>query len=580
MRKWHGNPWAILLTLSTGFLMTLLDLTIVNIAIPSMIDQLDASLDEVLWVVNGYVLVLALLLITFGRLGDLRGQRNVFIVGVALFTVASLACGVAQTPGQLIAARLVQGLGAAALMPQTMAIIIATFPPQRRGTALGIWGAVAGLATVLGPTLGGLLITVLDWRWIFFINLPIGVGVLIAAYLFIPHVDLERRHRLDWAGVGIATAALFCFTFALTEGQRYEWSPWIWVMFAAGIALAVLFVAYQARHQDDEPLVPFELFRDRNFTIMNLVGAIVSIGIIGFFLPVTIYLQSVLGYSALKAGLVLAPSSVVSMVVAPIAGRMADRVGGKYILVGGLSLFAAGTTWFTLVADVGVSWTTFVAPMVVMGAGMGCIFAPMATEAMRGVPPRLAGAASGVNNTIRQVGSVIGSAAVGALLQNRLAAALREEATARAGQLPPAYRDPFVRGFEQAASGGLRGRRRADRCVADTAARPSGAGGRPDPPAQHAGVRRRLRTGDAPDAHAPDPRHPGRCAGLPRHAPAPAARRRRGVATRRGGHGRVAGRAGRRVPAAPRVAARGVRGVPEPDGGLPSARQPGGSGGG
>jgi EmrB/QacA subfamily drug resistance transporter len=455
MRKWHGNPWAILLTLSTGFLMTLLDLTIVNIAIPSMIDQLDASLDEVLWVVNGYVLVLALLLITFGRLGDLRGQRNVFIVGVALFTVASLACGVAQTPGQLIAARLVQGLGAAALMPQTMAIIIATFPPQRRGTALGVWGAVAGLATVLGPTLGGLLITLLDWRWIFFINLPIGVGVLVAAYLFIPQVDLERRHRLDWAGVGIATAALFCFTFALTEGQRYEWRPWIWAMFAAGLALAALFVAYQARHQDDEPLVPFELFRDRNFTIMNLVGALVSIGIIGFFLPVTIYLQSVLGYSALKAGLVLAPSSVVSMVVAPMAGRMADRVGGKYILVGGLSLFAAGTTWFTLVAEVGVSWTTFAAPMVVMGAGMGCIFAPMATEAMRGVPPRLAGAASGVNNTIRQVGSVIGSAAVGALLQNRLAEALREEATARAGQLPAAYRGPFVRGFEQAGSGGL-----------------------------------------------------------------------------------------------------------------------------
>jgi EmrB/QacA subfamily drug resistance transporter len=406
-------------------------------------------------VVNGYVLVLALLLITFGRLGDLRGQRNVFIAGVGLFTLASLACGLAQSPAQLIAARLVQGLGAAALMPQTMAIIIATFPPQRRGTALGVWGAVAGLATVLGPTVGGLLITTLDWRWIFFINLPIGVGVLVAAYLFIPHVDLERTHRLDWTGVGIATAALFCFTFALTEGQRYEWRPWVWAMLAAGLVLVGVFVAYQARHQDDEPLVPFELFHDRNFTIMNLVGAIVSIGIIGFFLPITIYLQSVLGYSALKAGLVLAPASLVSMVVAPIAGRMADRVGGKYILVGGLSLFAVGTGWFTLVSDVDVSWTVFLAPLMLMGVGMGCIFAPMATEAMRGVPPRLAGAASGVNNTIRQVGSVIGSAAVGALLQNRLAQTLPDEAAAHAGQLPPAYRDPFVAGFEQAASGGL-----------------------------------------------------------------------------------------------------------------------------
>jgi EmrB/QacA subfamily drug resistance transporter len=435
--------------------MTLLDLTIVNIAIPRMIDQLDASLDEVLWVVNGYVLVLALLLITFGRLGDLRGQRNLFIAGIALFTLASLACGLAQDPGQLIAARLVQGLGAAALMPQTMAIIIATFPPERRGTALGVWGAVAGLATVLGPTLGGLLITVLDWRWIFFINLPIGIGVLVASVLFIPNVDLERRHKLDWPGVGIATVALFCFTFALTEGQRYEWRPWIWVMFAAGLLLVGVFVLYQARRQDDEPLVPFALFRDRNFTIMNLVGAAVSVGIIGFFITITIYLQSVLGYSALKAGLVLAPSSVLSMVTAPFAGRFADKIGGKYILVGGLSLFAIGTGWFGAIAEVHVSWTRFLAPLVLMGVGMGCIFAPMATEAMRGVPPRLAGAASGLNNTIRQIGSVIGSAAVGALLQHQLATALREEATTRAGALPATYRGEFVDGFARAASGGL-----------------------------------------------------------------------------------------------------------------------------
>jgi EmrB/QacA subfamily drug resistance transporter len=455
MRKWHGNPWAILLTLSVGFLMTLLDVTIVNIALPQLIDQLDASLDEVLWVVNGYVLVLALLLITFGRLGDLRGQRNLFIVGVALFTLASLACGLARDPAQLIAARLVQGLGAAALMPQTMAIIVATFPAARRGAALGIWGAVAGLATVMGPTLGGLLITALGWRWIFFINLPIGVGVLVAAVLFIPNVDLERRHKLDWPGVGIATVALFCFTFALTEGQRYEWRPWIWGMFTAGLVLVGVFVAYQARRQDDEPLVPFALFRDRNFTIMNVVGAAVSVGIIGFFLTITIYLQSVLGYSALKAGLVLAPSSVMSMVVAPFAGRFADRVGGKYILVGGLSLFAVGTGWFAAVAEVDVSWTRFLAPLFLMGTGLGCMFAPMATEAMRGVPPRLAGAASGLNTTIRQVGSVIGTAAVGALLQHQLAAAMRDEATARAGGLPAGYREDFVGGFAQAARGGL-----------------------------------------------------------------------------------------------------------------------------
>src|SRR6476469_5679026 len=177
LSKWHGNPWAILITLSLGFFMTLLDLTIVNIAIPSMIDKLDASLDQILWVSNAYILVLAVLLITAGRLGDLWGKKNLFIAGVALFTLSSLVCGLAQDPTQLIAARAVQGLGAALLMPQTMSILIAVFPPERRGTALGVWGAVAGVSTIAGPTLGGLLFTHLDCPWILFGNIPIRVLV-------------------------------------------------------------------------------------------------------------------------------------------------------------------------------------------------------------------------------------------------------------------------------------------------------------------------------------------------------------------------------------------------------------------
>ena len=455
MRKWHANPWAVLLTLSLGFFMTLLDLTIVNIAIPSLIDQLHASLDQVLWVVNGYVLVLAVLLITAGRLGDVFGQRNVFIVGVALFTLASLACGVSQSPGELIAARLVQGLGAAALMPQTMALIIATFPADRRGTALGVWGAVAGLSTVAGPTLGGLLITAFSWRWIFFINLPVGLVVLVASVLFLPGLRVGRRHQLDWVGVGLVSAALFCLSFALTEGERYHWDGWIWALFAAGLVLVAGFLVQQRRAQSGEPLVPFVLFRDRNFTVMSGVGAAVSAGVIGFFIPITIFLQSVLGFSALKAGLVLAPASLVSMVVAPFAGRLSDRIGGVSILLAGLVMFAAGAGWVGAVSSPGMAWSPLLAPLVVMGAGMGCTFAPMATEAMRGVPPRLAGAASGVNNTLRQIGSVIGSAAVGALLQSRLATALTSEAVTRAGELPAGARVSFVAGFRDAAGGGL-----------------------------------------------------------------------------------------------------------------------------
>jgi EmrB/QacA subfamily drug resistance transporter len=435
--------------------MTLLDLTIVNIAIPSMVDKLDASLDEILWVINAYVLVLAVLLITAGRLGDLRGQRNIFIAGVAVFTIASLACGVSQNPAELIAARAVQGLGAAMLMPQTMAIIIATFPGDRRGAALGVWGAVAGVATIAGPTLGGLLVTAFDWRWIFFVNLPIGVIVLLMAVLLVPDARVERPHRLDIGGVVIATAALFCLTFALTEGQRYEWNVGIWALIGGAAALFVTFLLHQRSRQDGEPLVPFALFRDRNFTVMNFVGAAVSIGMIGIFLPMTIYLQDVLGYSSLKAGLVLAVISVVSMFLAPVAGRLSDRIGGKYILMTGLVAYAIGNIWILAVAGVDTNWVVFVPALVVSGFGVGLTFAPMATEAMRNVAPRLAGAAAGVNTTVRQVGSVIGAAAVGAVLQHQLASALRDEAAKRAGAVPAPYRSQVIAGFADAGKGGL-----------------------------------------------------------------------------------------------------------------------------
>lgn len=455
MSKWRGHPWAILLTLSLGFFMTLLDLTIVNIAIPSMTDKLHASLDEVLWVVNAYILVLAVLLITAGRLGDLWGKKNLFISGVALFTVASLACGIAQDPTQLIAARAVQGLGAALLMPQTMSIIIGVFPPERRGAALGVWGAVAGVSTIAGPTIGGLLVTSLDWRWIFFVNLPIGILVLAMAVPILPGRTPGVRHRFDIVGVLLASAALFCLTFALTEGQKYEWNAGIWGLIGAGLALFVIFVVQQRSRQDGEPLVPFSLFKDRNFTVLNLVGAAVSVGMVGMFLPMTIYLQSVLGFSALKAGLVMAPSSLVSMFLAPVAGRLSDRIGGKFILMGGLTLYGAGMVWIVLAAEVGTDWKAFIPALVVSGIGIGGVFAPMATEATRNVPPRLAGAASGVNNTIRQVGSVLGSAAVGAVLQNQLASSLRDEAATRSAALPADVRPGFVQGFANAAKSGL-----------------------------------------------------------------------------------------------------------------------------
>ncbi|MBT2212011.1 MFS transporter [Actinomadura sp. NEAU-AAG7] len=455
MSRWRGDPWAVLVTLSLGFFMTLLDLTAVNVAIPSMIDKLDASLDAVLWVINVYILVLAALLITAGRLGDLRGPRAMFVAGVALFTVASVLCGLAQDPAQLIAARAVQGLGAAALMPQTMTIIIATFPAERRGAALGVWGAVAGVATIAGPTLGGLLVSAAGWRWIFFVNVPIGAAVLVMALTLIPDVRPGRPHRLDVPGVALATAALLCLTFGLTEGQRYGWNAGIWALLAGAALLLAVFLAHQRTRQDDEPLLPFTLFRDRDFAVMSVVSAAVQVGMIGLFLPVMIYLQSVLGFSALKAGLVMAPGMVLSALVSPVAGRASDRLGGKYILMSGLALFAVGMAWLAAVADVGRTWQALQPPLAVAGLGIGCVFGPMVTVALRNVQPRMAGAASGVLNTIRQIGTITGSAAVGAILQNRLAGSLRDEASARAAGLPPDLRGRFVAGFDHAAKGGL-----------------------------------------------------------------------------------------------------------------------------
>ena len=460
MRKFYANPWAVLLVVSLGFFMTLLDLTIVNIAIPNLITNLHASLDDVLWVINAYALVLAVLVITAGRLGDLIGPRIMFTSGIAVFTAASAACGLAPNPGWLIAFRAVQGLGAAMLMPQTLTIITNTFPAERRGAAFGVWGAVAGVATIAGPTLGGLLVTAFDWRWIFYVNLPIGVIVLLITPIIIPDVRLGRRHRIDVPGVLLASAGLLAICYGLVEGQKYNWGTITGILsipaiLGVGVLLLIAFLVVQKLTQEQEPLVPFGLFRDRNYSVVNWVSGVLAIGIMGIFLPLTIYFQSVLGFSALKAGLVMAPASLMSIFVAPVAGRMADRIGGKFILMTGLILFGAGMGWLALITHPASSWPIFEAPLAVAGFGMGCIFAPLTTVAMRNVDPRMAGAASGVLNTVRQVGQVIGVAAVGALLQNRLVSSIANQAAVRSAALPPRVRGRFVSEIDSSARSGI-----------------------------------------------------------------------------------------------------------------------------
>jgi EmrB/QacA subfamily drug resistance transporter len=459
MAQARTNPWLVLLVLTTGFFMILLDTTIVNVAIPAMSTGLNTTLDQILWVLNAYILVYAVLLITAGRLGDLFGQRNLFALGLFVFTVASALCGFSQNPTQLIAARILQGVGGALLTPQTLAILTSIFPPERRGAAFGLWGGVAGLATLAGPTVGGAIITYIDWRWIFFINVPIGIAALIATFLVIPDLRPGRQHGWDFVGTIVATAGLFAIVFGLIEGQRYSWGqiesyPFtIPEVIGAGVMLMILFIIWE-RFQA-EPLVPLSLFADRNFTVANWIAAAISFGMLSAFLPITIYLQSVRGFSALVAGLTLAPMSLTSMLTAPFAGRLADRIGGKYILMTGISLFTVGIGLIAYVAGPDSTWINFLVPAVIAGAGIGMTFAPMTTIAMRNIEPRVAGAASSVLNTIRQLGAAIGSAVIGAILQNQLATTLHNQAVARSTTLPAAFRDQFVAAFTNVSSKGF-----------------------------------------------------------------------------------------------------------------------------
>ncbi len=453
----RDNPFAALTVLSLGLFMTLLDVTIVNVAIPQLVDSLHASIDEALWVINAYVLVLGVSLITAGRLGDIYGPRNVFLAGTALFTLASAACGLAGSPGTLIAARAVQGLGAALLTPQPLAIVLPLFPPEKRGSAFAINGVVAGVAAVAGPTLGGFIVTHWDWRGIFFVNVPFGILSIGLTLWLVPDLRPGRRHRIDVGGVLLSTLALTAITFALIEGQRYDWGPGIIALLVGGALLLALFIWMQSRRQGGgrEPLVPFALFKDRNYGLILAVAAAVHVGVAGLFLPFTIYLQSVLGLTALQAGLVYVPFSLVSMVFSPLSGRLTDRIGGKYILMTGLTLFAVGMLLLAVIADTDTSRWTFVPGMMLGGLGVSCIFVPMITMAMGKVPPQLAGAGSGLLNTTRQLGGAVGSALIGAVLQNRLAASLHDQAVARAHELPAQARGGFVDGFSSAAGGGL-----------------------------------------------------------------------------------------------------------------------------
>jgi EmrB/QacA subfamily drug resistance transporter len=443
-----------------GLFMTLLDLTIVNIAIPSILDGLHASLDQVLWVLNAYSLLYAVLLITSARLGDIYGPRNLFAVGVVIFTAASAFSGLAQDPTQLILSRALQGLGAAVLAPQGLPLMMSLFPVEKRGGVFAIYGVVAGLAVIAGPTVGGYLVTHFGWRSIFTVNIPVGVITFALAMLLIPDLRPGRRHRLDLLGVALATAGLLGVIYGLIEGQRYDWgvvTGFITIpeIIGAGIVLLAVFLYYQARRQSAEPLLPFEVFKDRNFTLMTLVMAAMGFAILGIYLPLTIYMQSVLGLSAIDAGITLAIQPVAMFFASGVASSLVQKVNGKYLLIPGLLALAAGTGYIDWTAQAGSGRWDFTPGLIASGLGMGFIWTPVFSIATRDLPVRLGGVASGVINTIQEMGGVLASAVIGAFLQNRLAVALHDRAVAASGQLPEQYRGQFVDGFSHAARTGF-----------------------------------------------------------------------------------------------------------------------------
>ncbi len=317
---------------------------------------------------------------------------------------------------------------------------------------------MGSLGTVVGPTLGGLVVTSIDWRWIFFINVPIGVATLAAALVLVPDLRPGSSHRFDIVGVLLSITALFAVTFGLIEGQRYDWGVvyagvTIVELIAAGLVLFAVFIAWEWRHA--EPLVPLALFRDRNFSVMNVIGIALSFGMQGVFLPTTIYLQSVLGLSALDAGLAIAPLTVGAMFAAPVSGRLADRIGGKYLLIAGLTAFAAGDAWLAYAVRASSTWRDLLGPFLLAGAGLGLVFAPLPTIALRRVVPAMAGAALGVLNTTRQLGFAMATGVIGAVLQSQLLGSLHDRAIASSAALPPSLREGFIAAFSNAGKAGL-----------------------------------------------------------------------------------------------------------------------------
>lgn len=446
-----ARPWPALWSLVIGFFMILIDTTIVSVANPSIMEGLGTDINAVIWVTSAYLLAYAVPLLITGRLGDRFGPKKLYLLGLVVFTLASLWCGLSGDIQSLITARVLQGLGAAIMTPQTMAVITRIFPPDRRGAAMGLWGATAGMATLVGPILGGVLVDSLGWEWIFFINIPVGIVGFILAWRFVPSLS-THPHRFDIPGVLLSAVGLFLLVFGIQEGETYNWGTIagplsVWSLIIAGIVVLAGFIAWQ-RFNKGEPLLPLDLFRDRNFSLANIGITTVGFTVTAFGLPLIFYYQMVRGMTPTQSALMMVPMALISGGLAPVVGKIIDRVNPKYITSGGLVLMAVALVWNSVLMHPDTPILLFLLPSAVLGFANAGIWAPLSSTATRNLPPRQAGAGSGVYNTTRQIGAVLGSAAIAVLIQSRLAAELPAggpggESMEFSGRLPEALHEGF-----------------------------------------------------------------------------------------------------------------------------------------
>jgi EmrB/QacA subfamily drug resistance transporter len=436
----ENKKWWTLGAVSVGLFMIMLDNTIVNVALPSIQRSLGLTLSQLEWVVTGYALTFAAFMLTGGKLADLLGRRLIFMAGLVIFTASSLMCGLAGSGEMLIGARVVQGLGAALMNPATLSIITATFPPRQRGMAIGIWAGVSAMALAIGPLVGGLLAEHVNWNWIFYINVPVGIaGLILTPILITESRDTSHEQRPDIPGLVTSGIALFALTYGFIESNNYGWgSTRIIGAFVIGIVALAMFIVLERVQR--LPMLDLSLFKNRTFAGANAAMLLIGLAMFGLFLFVSLYVQQVLHFSPVEAGATFLPMTLLIILIAPQAGRLSDRVGSRWLVGGGMAILSLSLLWYSQLGTHETFWS-ILPGLLLGGVGMGLTMTPTTAAAMGSVPVDKAGVGSAVLNSMRQVGGSLGIGVMGAIV-----ASVSADALANGASRPEA----FVEGFHDA----------------------------------------------------------------------------------------------------------------------------------